>query len=174
MAPKTIRVPVSELGKREKQLALHYKQDIIDGMSVAKSQIKALLYDHTSAKRNRTDGKSYTPVASGQFRASWRVNVSSANMSATVSNDAKHSEYVEEGRNPGKVNIAKIQEWVDQKLNPAPGTSRAVAFLIARKIKAKGFGGYGFLNGKVNPDLSPKIQNIIRKNVLGRLRRRMK
>lgn len=173
MITKVIQVPVSQLGKRERQLAAHYKQDLIDAMSQSKSQIKALLYQASSEKRTRTDGKSYTPVASGGFRASWKVNVRSANLSVTISNDAKYSDIVEEGRRPGKVNMAKIQEWVDQKLQLKGNISRAAAFLIARKIRANGFGGYAFFSGKGSQDLSNKVQELVRRNVLRRLRRRM-
>lgn len=177
---RIIRVPAKDLGKRERQLAAHYKQDIIDAMDQSKSQIKALLHEESNVARTRLDGTKQRAVATGTFRDSWRVKVLPSNLSVTILNDAPYSDYVEEGRRPGKrPPKAKILAWVEQKLGYSGSMASTVAFFISRKIARSGWAGYGFFgagrkaNKAAKTALADRIQTIIRNNVLRRLKRRM-
>ncbi len=62
---------------------------------------------------------------------------------AIVAASAFYTPIVEAGRRPGKrPPVERLVTWVTRKLSVSPGQARRVAFLVSRKIGARGYRGY--------------------------------
>lgn len=66
-----------------------------------------------------------------------------ARREAVVSSSLFYAPIVEVGRRPGKrPPVEALVTWVTRKLGVAPGEAARVAFLVSRKIGARGYAGY--------------------------------
>lgn len=62
---------------------------------------------------------------------------------------APYAQVIDEGRDPGPINPEVLFRWVRKKLGVAEKEVRSVAFLIARKIRARGTRSQPFFSNAI-------------------------
>jgi hypothetical protein len=132
-----IKVGIEELGARVRRDA---EEDIARATQAMRVSV------HTMAPRiiqeEIAKAQPRQPVDRGTYRREWHVvDVAGGVM---VYNSAGHAFMFDEGRRPGKgvskAGQEEIARWAMRKgLTSDPREARSIAFLVARKMKAKGW-----------------------------------
>lgn len=133
--------------------------------TVTKHVRKGMQESVIEVKKNIVSGEDF-PVFMGALRRSIGSEVRSegAEIVGVVGSSLKDEEYpkvMEFGRKPGTMPpVESLVRWVHLKLQPGEGKELSVAFLVARKIKARGIKGRHFMQKGFDASLG-KIQTFM-------------
>ena len=111
---------------------------------------KAMQESVTEVKKNIVEEPSF-PVFMGALRRSIgsKVSKEGSEVVGRIGSSLTNEEYpavMEFGRRPGTMPPpSALLRWVELKLNPPAGQEMSIAFLVARKIKARGIEGRHFM-----------------------------
>lgn len=107
-----------------------------------------------------------TPAAHGTLRGSWTNDVERAgeNVIGVVGTPLAYATPVDLGTRPHFPPVEALMDWVKVKFGVPDSEARSIAFLIARKIAAKGTQGAGMLEAAIaaaEPQLDRQFSDLL-------------
>ena len=165
-------VSVSDLAKWPKVMVEKYHVEIVKQI-----QISVQMHGPAIIQAIIDGTRPYPPVNTGEYRRNWKVRRISNG--ALIFNPTKQAGIIGQGRRPGfgvsKEGQEALARWVHlhgmDRFDGTPGMrrrirsraardsrARAIAFLIARKIKARGLPAKNIL-GRAKPLITAQVMN---------------
>lgn len=123
-------VAPKDMGKYEKELGRTFQSAVKDGLRQAGKQGAAFM---------GTVSPVFVQPFKGTYNQGWKSDLPAWH-TVRVYNPARHAGIMELGRTPNSKRppVSALVPWVQQKLGVLPARAQSVAFLVARKIGARG------------------------------------